>query len=155
MKQIFLLTLLITLIYSCSSDEQSVDADKKIDTNLLVSKSPWTYHSFILIKILDKKNKESPEEYIQKTTTRFFLNSTYSFYKDGTGIFALSQEGSFKFKWKIENDKDLIINYGHINGDKDIYIENLKNVTVDSNFFEYDFSEYDFDVDHLSRYKFE
>jgi hypothetical protein len=134
--------LILGLITLCSSPKDRV-SETQNTTELLVQKSPWTFDSYKVIKILNKGNADVNESLLKY----WVYNNSYSvkitFNDNGTGTYNDTQKNKeIIFQWTLtENEIDIKLN--RANAGALIY----KNVEISSTQFKFEKEDYGFDKD--------
>jgi hypothetical protein len=136
---LFFTILFITLIFSCSSDDNN--ATELSITELLVQNSPWTFNHYKLINIIDSGNSDFTQADIENDINQNVGGNVLTFDEDGSGSSFLPEEGTDTWQWEIINSNQLKITYDGGNGESDTF----ENISVSTSQFTVESESVSFD----------
>ncbi|RPD97993.1 hypothetical protein EGM88_07465 [Aureibaculum marinum] len=99
-----LIIIWISIIFSCSKDRNDIETDNRFD--ILVENSPWTYHDYKLIAVIDRTGFTITDEEIEELAAESAKGVTLTFKADGTGM-AISgtTKESNTWLWTLKNNE--------------------------------------------------
>ncbi|WP_298761182.1 hypothetical protein [uncultured Psychroserpens sp.] len=103
-----ILFLCITLVWSCSSDDDTNNQNPPTTAQLLVSHGSWSLESFTVLEIRDAGPSTATSQEIEDGIMDDLSGTTIVFNSDFTGTLTNPQAQS-PFTWLINTDDSLIL----------------------------------------------